>query len=90
MSKASNPAHVWEALRRLRACNKQQLAAALGVTRQTLARWEAETATGGSAGEAAEARASDLLIATLRAAQGADSLAQWSRPRPEAPAGRRQ
>jgi len=90
MSRDTNPAHIWEALRRLRQCNKSELAAALGVSRQTLARWEDATATGGSAGAAAEARASDLLIATLRAAQGADSLAQWARPRTEATAGRRQ
>jgi len=71
------PAHIWEALRRLRSCNKQQLAAALGVSRHTLSRWEAATEAGDSPGTAAYAKASALLIATLRAANDADTLAQW-------------
>lgn len=73
----STPRHVWDALRRLRNCNKQQLAAALGVSSRTLARWTAATEAGTSPGAAAERAASDLLIATLRAANEADVHAQW-------------
>lgn len=72
-----SPAHIWEALRRLRACNKTELAADLGITRQTLNRWTRETEAGNSPGKDAEQRASALLIATLRAAN-ADVHAQWS------------
>ena len=71
-SKNSTPANIWEALRRLLNCNKSQLAQHLGVNRRTLARWE-----DGEAGADAFARASQLLIATLRAADEADRLAQW-------------
>jgi len=77
MNRNGAPTHIWEALRRLRSCNKQQLAAALGVSRHTLTRWEAATEAGDSPGTAAYAKASALLIATLRAANEADSLAQW-------------
>jgi len=77
VSRNTAPTHIWEALRRLRSCNKQQLAAALGVSRHTLTRWEAATEAGDSPGTAAYAKASALLIATLRAANEADSLAQW-------------
>ena len=62
------PAHVWQALIRLRACNKQQLAAALGVNRHTLARWITATETGDDPGDNATERAADLLSATLCAA----------------------
>jgi len=61
------PANVWDALRRLRNCNKGQLAAALGVTRQTLSRWEALEANGENAGEDAHHRAAQLMQATLMA-----------------------
>lgn len=71
------PRHVWDALLRLRACNKQQLAAALGINRHTLARWIADTEAGQSPGANAERRASDLMLATLRAGN-ADMHAQWS------------
>lgn len=67
------PADIWQALRRLLNCNRTQLAERLGVTRQTLRRWEE-----GEAGANAYRRASELLIATLRAAEHADALAQWS------------
>lgn len=62
------PAHVWQALMRLRACNKQQLAAALGVNRHTLARWITATEAGDEPGDNAAERAADLLSATLCAA----------------------
>jgi len=62
------PANVWDALRRLRSCNKQELAAALGVTRQTLSRWEAAEKRGESAGTDAHHRAAQLMQATLTAA----------------------
>jgi len=75
--KNAPPADIWKALRRLRDCNKQELAAALGISRHTLSRWEAATEAGDSPGTAAYAKASALLIATLRAAKDADSLAQW-------------
>lgn len=71
------PRHIWDALLRLRACNKRQLAEALGVNRHTLARWIDSTEAGESPGANAYRRASDLLITSLRAAQDADSLAQW-------------
>lgn len=62
------PRHVWDALQRLRACNKQQLADALGVSRQTLARWIKLTETDGdSAGKGANERAAQLMQATLEA-----------------------
>ena len=66
------PATPWEALRRLLNCNKSQLAERLGVTTRTLHRWEK-----GEAGADAFSRASQLMIATLRAADQADTLAQW-------------
>jgi len=68
----TTPANIWEALRRLLNCNKTQLAARLGVTARTLHRWEH-----GEAGAVAHRRAADLLQATLRAADNADTLAQW-------------
>jgi hypothetical protein len=71
------PRHIWEALLRLRACNKGQLAAALGVDRHTLARWITATEAGESPGTNAETRAADLLQTTLRAASDADVHAQW-------------
>jgi len=37
----SPPDTIWTALRRVYACNKQQLAARLGITSRTLRRWEA-------------------------------------------------
>lgn len=70
------PADIWETLQRLRACNKTELAAALGVSRHTLRRWMDEDATG-SAGKTAHERAAMLLQATLRAAN-ADTHAQWA------------
>lgn len=62
------PATIWEALRRLRACNKSQLADALGVHRHTLKRWEAATEAGDNPGHAAEDAARLLLLETLAAA----------------------
>lgn len=75
--KNTPPPDVWIALRRLLACNRQQLAERLDVSSRTLRRWEQ-----GEAGPDAYRRASALLIATLRAAGEADALAQW-RPEPE-------
>ena len=72
-----HPRHIWHALQRLRNCNKTQLATALGINRHTLTRWTRETEAGRSPGTDAERRASDLLIATLRAASDADVHAQW-------------
>lgn len=75
--KNTNPAHIWQALRRLLNCNRTQLAARLGVNRHTLAGWERMTEAGENPGANAMHRASDLLIATLRAAGDADTMAQW-------------
>lgn len=69
------PRHVWEALRRLLRCNRQQLAERMDVSPRTLRRWEAQTEAGESPGRAAEDAASRLLIDTLRAADNADFLA---------------
>ena len=74
--KNTNPAHIWQALRRLLNFNRTQLAARLGVNRHTLAGWERMTEAGDDPGANARQRASDLLIATLRAAGHADLLAQ--------------
>lgn len=73
MSAARNtpPANVWEALRRLLNCNKAQLAAHLGVTPKTLARWEAE-----GAGKNGHEKAATLLQKTLDEAECLP-LAQW-------------
>jgi len=73
----TNPAHIWQALRRLLNCNRTQLAARLGVNRHTLTKWERMTEAGENPGANATRRASDLLLATLRAAEDADALAQW-------------
>ena len=71
-SRNTTPASPWEALRRLLNCNKAQLAERLGASPRTLRRWEE-----GEAGADAMRRASALLIATLRAADHSDALAQW-------------
>lgn len=68
------PKGVWETLRRLLQCNKQQLAERLGVSDTTLRAWERADETG-SAGKTAHERAALLMQATLRAA-GADMHAQ--------------
>jgi len=68
----TTPADIWDVLRRLHLCNRQQLAARLGVTARTLRRWEQ-----GEAGATAYRAAADLLQASLRAAKDADTLAQW-------------
>lgn len=78
MTRNAPPAHVWDALRRLLQCNKTELAARLGVAPRTLRHWEALTEQGESAGKAAEERASQLMVATLRAARDADVHAQWA------------
>lgn len=73
------PANIWQTLRRLLNCNKQELAARLGVTARTLRNWEAATETeGDSAGKAANAAAASLLQETLRAANNSDVHAQWA------------
>lgn len=73
----TTPAHIWDTLLRLHLCNKTQLAARLGVTRQTLGRWIAATEAGHPPGKAASERAAQLLQATLRAAHS-DVHAQWA------------
>jgi len=76
MSAAKNttPATIWEAMRRLLNCNKQQLAERLGVTRQTLRMWEEMTGRGEPISDNARRAAAELLTATLRAADNADEL----------------
>lgn len=58
------PANALEALRRLLDCNRNELAAWLGVSRQTLHRWERGQIPGPG-----RARVADLMRATLAAAQ---------------------
>jgi DNA-binding transcriptional regulator YiaG len=72
--KNTTPATVWEVLRRLLKCNKQQLAARLGVTRQTLRIWEEMTGRGEPISDNARRAATELLTATLRAADNTDDL----------------
>ena len=72
--KNTTPATVWEALRRLLNCNKQQLAARLGVTRQTLRIWEEMTGDDEPLSDNARRAAAELLTATLRTAGNADDL----------------
>lgn len=67
-SRNTTPANIYAALRRLLACNKAQLAERLGVSARTLRRWEELTAAGEHPGADAAARLSQLLQATLRAA----------------------
>lgn len=57
------PANLLEALRRLLDCNRNELAARLGVSRQTLHRWERGQIPGPGA-----ARVAELLQTTLGAA----------------------
>jgi len=76
-AKNAPPKHVFEALRRLRNCNKQELAAALGVSRHTLTRWEQLAELGEPVSKTAAQSCSNLLIATLKAADHADVMAQW-------------
>lgn len=66
--KNAAPANIWEVLRRLLDCNKQQLAAHLGVSVATLRRWEKVYAEEGTAGKAAAEKCSLLLETTLRQA----------------------
>lgn len=80
--KNTTPATIWEALRRLLQCNKQQLAARLGVSRQTLREWENLTGNGDQIEGNARRAAAELLTATLRAAANADDLL---RPRAKQP-----
>jgi DNA-binding transcriptional regulator YiaG len=70
----TTPANEWQALRRLLLCNKSQLAARLGITRQTLRMWEDATDRGETASDNARRAAAELLTATLRAANNADDL----------------
>lgn len=58
------PANVFEALRRLLGCNRQELAARLGISRHTLQRWERSQIPGPG-----RARVAALMRATLAAAQ---------------------
>lgn len=59
------PGTIFGALRRLRACNKTQLAKALGISRKTLHQWEADPEAISQNGRQ---RLADLLAVTLRAA----------------------
>lgn len=70
----TTPGNIWEALRRLLQCNKQQLASRLGVSRQTLRIWEDMTGAGEPISDNARRAAAELLTATLRAAGNADDL----------------
>ena len=65
------PATVWEALRRLLGCNRQELAARLGVSRHTLQRWERGEPT-----QAGAQRVADLMQQTLAAAGAGWTVAQ--------------
>lgn len=78
MTKVKNaaPAHIWETLQRLLNCNKMQLAQRLGIHPETLRRWIIEEEAGRSPGKDAEARAAQLLQATLEQA-GSAIHAQW-------------
>jgi DNA-binding transcriptional regulator YiaG len=69
------PATVWEALRRLLSCNRQELAARLGVSRHTLQRWERDEIT-----ETGAARVATLMQETLAAAGAGWTVAPPSRP----------
>lgn len=64
----SPPRDVFTTLRRLLACNKSELAARLGVSARTLRRWEELNAAEHHPGADAAARLSQLMQATLRAA----------------------
>jgi len=70
----TTPTTVWDALRRLLRCNKMQLAARLGVSRQTLMTWEKATERGEPIEGSARRAAAELLTATLRASGQADDL----------------
>jgi len=67
------PSDPVEALLRLLNCNQTELAARLGCHPRTLRRWRRDGLPSKS-----WPALSALLISTLRAAGGADSLAQWS------------
>ena len=69
------PATPWEALRRLLACNRQQLAARLGISRHTLQRWERGELT-----EAGAARVAALMQETLAAAGAGWTVTPVFRP----------
>lgn len=75
----THPVNVWEALRRLLNCNKQDLAERLDVTRKTLRTWESDTEEGKEPSSNARRAISELLITTLNAAK-ADQYAQWVKP----------
>jgi DNA-binding transcriptional regulator YiaG len=62
--RSAPPANVFEALRRLLGCNRQELAARLGISRHTLQRWERGQIPGPG-----RARVAELMRATLAAAQ---------------------
>lgn len=80
----TTPANIWEVLRRLLDCNKQQLAERLGITRQTLRIWEDMTGNGEPITDNARRAAAELLTATLRAAGQADDLLRpRAKPTPE-------
>lgn len=64
----------WELLRRLYQCNKSQLAKRMGVSPQTLRRFEAATAQGEPLNNHARRAVAELLRAALRIANNADDL----------------
>ena len=65
------PRDVWEALLRLRRCNKTQLAEALEVSPRTLRRWMQLTEAGEQPGAAASQAAGRLMFDTLHQAGAA-------------------
>ena len=73
-AKNAPPKHVYEALRRLRTSTKQDLAAALGVSRHTLNRWEQSAELDEPASRNAQNATSRLLRETLKAANCLDLL----------------
>lgn len=73
-SRNTTPANIWEVLRRLLDCNKRQLAERLGVTRQTLHQWETPTEKGEKLSDKGREAVTDLLTATLRAADNAEEF----------------
>ena len=71
MERNSPPENIWVLLRRMLNCNKQELAAHLGVARHTLARWEKLSEGGENPGQLAQAKAS-LLLRWVLQQSGAD------------------
>lgn len=73
MERNRPPKDIFEALQRLLACNKTELAARLGVTPRTVQRWKNEGEASDPDSKAAEITAR-LMIATLTAGNCIDAL----------------